>query len=204
MPCIYQSFGTIHLRPIARQAPLSMEFSQARILEWVAIPFSKESSRARDQTWVSYTAGRLFLPSQPPGKPSNQLITVQLRPNSENILNKLKYREISGETLDSAYTLSHPLSCETLPTSVSGSMKLSVCLNTPPGNCKSIMKTTVSMLLQIIIKKRNLNSQFMILTQFKHLPLYGFIFAFLKSEVLFPEATFSSCILGLMVILLLL
>ena len=71
MPCIYQSFGTIHLRPIARQAPLSMEFSQARILEWVAIPFSKESSWARDQTWVSYIAGRLFLPSQPPGKPSN-------------------------------------------------------------------------------------------------------------------------------------
>ena len=32
---------------------------QARILEWVAIPFSR-SSRARDRTWVSYIAGRFF------------------------------------------------------------------------------------------------------------------------------------------------
>ena len=33
---------------------------QARILEWVAIPFSGESSRPRDQTWVSCIAGRVF------------------------------------------------------------------------------------------------------------------------------------------------
>ena len=33
---------------------------QARILEWVAIPFSKRSSRPRDQTQVSCTAGRFF------------------------------------------------------------------------------------------------------------------------------------------------
>ena len=33
---------------------------QARILEWVAIPFSKESSQPRDQTWVSCIAGRHF------------------------------------------------------------------------------------------------------------------------------------------------
>ena len=33
---------------------------QARILEWVAIPFSRESSPPRDQTWVSYIAGRFF------------------------------------------------------------------------------------------------------------------------------------------------
>ena len=31
---------------------------QARILEWVSIPFSRESSRPRDQTWVSCIAGR--------------------------------------------------------------------------------------------------------------------------------------------------
>ena len=31
---------------------------QARILEWVAIPFSRGSSPPRDWTWVSYTAGR--------------------------------------------------------------------------------------------------------------------------------------------------
>ena len=34
--------------------------SQARILEWVAISFSKGSSGFRDQTWVSSTAGTFF------------------------------------------------------------------------------------------------------------------------------------------------
>ena len=33
---------------------------QARILEWVAFPFSRGSSQPRDQTWVSSTAGRFF------------------------------------------------------------------------------------------------------------------------------------------------
>ena len=38
---------------------------QARILEWVAIPFSRGSSRPRDRTWVSYTAAD-SLPLAPP------------------------------------------------------------------------------------------------------------------------------------------
>ena len=33
---------------------------QARILEWIAIPFSRASSHRRDQTWVSCIAGRFF------------------------------------------------------------------------------------------------------------------------------------------------
>ena len=33
---------------------------QARILEWVAIPFSGGSSQPRDPTWVTYFAGRFF------------------------------------------------------------------------------------------------------------------------------------------------
>ena len=33
---------------------------QARKLEWVAIPFSKGSSQPRDQTQISYIAGRFF------------------------------------------------------------------------------------------------------------------------------------------------
>ena len=33
---------------------------QARILEWVAISFSRESSRAKDRTQVSHIACRLF------------------------------------------------------------------------------------------------------------------------------------------------
>ena len=33
---------------------------QARILEWVAFPFSRVSSQPRDQTQVSLIAGRFF------------------------------------------------------------------------------------------------------------------------------------------------
>ena len=33
---------------------------QARILEWVAFPFSRGSSQPRDQSQVSCTAGRFF------------------------------------------------------------------------------------------------------------------------------------------------
>ena len=51
--------------------------SQARILEWVAMPFSRAPSRSRDQTQVSYIsyAGRHWqagsLPLAPPGKPQS-------------------------------------------------------------------------------------------------------------------------------------
>ena len=41
---------------------------QARILEWGAIPFSRGSSRPRDQTQVSCIAVRFFT-TEPPGKP---------------------------------------------------------------------------------------------------------------------------------------
>ena len=33
---------------VAHQAPLSTDFSKPRILEWVAIPFARESSQPRD------------------------------------------------------------------------------------------------------------------------------------------------------------
>ena len=33
---------------------------QARVVEWVAIPFSRGSSRPRDRNWVSRIAGRFF------------------------------------------------------------------------------------------------------------------------------------------------
>ena len=46
---------------IACQAPLSMDFFlQARVLECVAIPFSRESFWPRDWTRVSCTAGAFF------------------------------------------------------------------------------------------------------------------------------------------------
>ena len=50
---------------------------QARILEWVAFPFSRVSSQPRDQTQVSRTAGRLFT-TDPPGKPERMFVNIQL------------------------------------------------------------------------------------------------------------------------------
>ena len=46
---------------VAHQAPLSMGILQARILEWVAIPFSRGPSQSRDQIQVSCIAGRFFI-----------------------------------------------------------------------------------------------------------------------------------------------
>ena len=53
------------LRTVARQAPLSIGLLQARILEWVAMPFSRGSSCPRDWTHVSYVSyiGRFFTTS---------------------------------------------------------------------------------------------------------------------------------------------
>ena len=41
---------------------------QTRILEWIAFPFSSESSQPRDWTQVSHIAGD-SLPAEPQGKP---------------------------------------------------------------------------------------------------------------------------------------
>ena len=45
---------------VTHQAPLSDGILQARILEWVAMPASRESSQPRDWTQVSHIAGRFF------------------------------------------------------------------------------------------------------------------------------------------------
>ena len=49
--------------PMACSLPVSSvyEIFQARILHWVAIPFSRESSWPRDQTWVSCISDRFFI-----------------------------------------------------------------------------------------------------------------------------------------------
>ena len=54
----------------SHQALLSKAFSQARILEWVAIFFSKGSSPPRDQTHISCIAGRFFT-TESLGKPQS-------------------------------------------------------------------------------------------------------------------------------------
>ena len=50
--------------------------SQARVLEWVAISFSKGSFQPRDQTLISCLAGRFFT-TESPGKPIRSLIRVK-------------------------------------------------------------------------------------------------------------------------------
>ena len=48
----------------------SSSILQARILEWVAFPFSRGSFQPRDPTQVSHVAGRFFT-IWPQGKPKN-------------------------------------------------------------------------------------------------------------------------------------
>ena len=62
---------------------------QAWILEWVAISFSRESSRPRDQTRVSWTAGRFFT-TTPPGKPTTQFNILYNRNVSAMLDSKAK------------------------------------------------------------------------------------------------------------------
>ena len=58
--CMLSCFSSVQLFAtlwtIARQTPLSMEILQARILEWIAMPSSRGSSRPRHQTHVSYVS----------------------------------------------------------------------------------------------------------------------------------------------------
>ena len=57
LSCV-QLFAT--LWTVACQASLSVGIFQARILEWVAMPSSRGSSRPRDRTQVSCIAGGFF------------------------------------------------------------------------------------------------------------------------------------------------
>ena len=50
--------------------------SQARILQWVAMPFSRGSSQPKDRTCVSRLAGEFFTP-EPLGKPFASLKAVE-------------------------------------------------------------------------------------------------------------------------------
>ena len=66
---------------VAHQAPLSLDFFQARILEWVAISSSKGSSLPGIRfasPMAPALAGRFFT-TEPPGKPIRCITTLQSR-----------------------------------------------------------------------------------------------------------------------------
>ena len=56
-------------RTASRQAPLSMEILQSRILECVTLPSSRGSSQPRDWTQTSHTAGRFLYRLSHQGSP---------------------------------------------------------------------------------------------------------------------------------------
>ena len=70
------------------------EISQARILEWVAIPSSSESSTPRDRTCISCIAGGFFT-TEPPGKSLKWCDTMDIKINNgkeETVNNSDKWR----------------------------------------------------------------------------------------------------------------
>ena len=70
---------------VVRQAPLSMDFSRQRILEWVAISYSRGSSRSRIEPTYPALAGRFFS-TAPPGKPPIKSSSCQFVNFSLNFL----------------------------------------------------------------------------------------------------------------------
>ena len=67
--------------------------SQTRILEWVAISFSRGSSQPRDQTQVSCIAGRLFT-TEPRRKPRLSLVLLLI---GFCVLSTVDFQEINPE-----------------------------------------------------------------------------------------------------------
>ena len=80
--CVLSCFSRVWLcNPIGCSPPGSSAHGilQARILEWVAMPSSRGSSRPRDRTWVSCiscVASRFFT-AEPPGKHVVNLKSLQ-------------------------------------------------------------------------------------------------------------------------------
>ena len=74
--------------------------SQTRILEWVAISFSKGSSQPRNWTCASCIAGGFFT-AEPPGKPLllNSILLFFERLNCSRPVDKGQYRSYTKDTL---------------------------------------------------------------------------------------------------------
>ncbi|XDA77321.1 hypothetical protein R6Z07F_007455 [Ovis aries] len=83
---------------------------QAKILEWVAIPFSRGSAQPRDRTQVSCIAGRFFT-ILATGEIHNTVYTVCVAPLFTWSFS-LKSSEVkSSEVAQSCLTLCDPMDC---------------------------------------------------------------------------------------------
>ena len=113
--CAYvlSCFGCVRLcvDPVVCRLPGSSvhEIPQARILEWVAMPFSRGSSRPRIEP-VSLALQADSLPPEPPGKPKN--IGVVAYPFSR------------GSSRPRIELVSPTLQVDSLPTELSGKHKM--------------------------------------------------------------------------------
>ena len=66
---------------------------QARILEWVAISFSRGSFQPRNRTHVSCLAGRFFT-TEPPGKPSYLYSTIFKKGESWHSIQRQRGKQV--------------------------------------------------------------------------------------------------------------
>ena len=76
--------------------------SQARMLEWVAISFSRRSSWQRDQTQVACITSRFFA-TESPGKP-HTYIHLTNKHSNKIIMSSTHYQGLRGTTLNSMST----------------------------------------------------------------------------------------------------
>ena len=122
---------------------------QARVLEWVAISFSRRSSRPWNRTWVSHIVDTDALPSEPPGKSRGQLSTIfPLKKKKKLFLQREEKAPVLGgqsasEGWDAVPTLKLDLRLEVLfwrlrPKLTSRLWAVLQVLATPEGKCMYI------------------------------------------------------------------
>ena len=104
MPCVRACLVALSCPTLCRFTDCSLPgssvhgISQARILEWVAIPSSRGSSQLRDWTWVSCIADRFFYCMSRQGSPPcSQRIKLECMDMNEEGTEGTKWRESPHE-----------------------------------------------------------------------------------------------------------